>query len=125
MQGIYLSIRLGLRSGIVKALLVLAMLAIAAAVFMAAFSGRQPTTLVLDTGFSLLRFLLCVSGLFWLQEILGKPIEKRFIVQILAFPQPALAVPYFQLLRRWYRGIADVDSGSCRAVIRRSCGQYL
>lgn len=85
---ILIDLRIALRAAMTRVLLGLGVICVATAVVLASFSARQPTTFALDIGFSLLRVLLCLMSLVWLQELLGQAIEKRFIHQLLVFPEP-------------------------------------
>lgn len=59
----------------------------AAAVWLAAeFSGRQPETVALDVGFSLVRLFGALLVLFWVTELLGRDLERRTIYFVLAYP---------------------------------------
>ncbi|MCK9283315.1 MAG: ABC transporter permease subunit [Rhodocyclaceae bacterium] len=52
------------------------------------FSPRQPQTVALDVGLSGLRFALVLQALFWVQELVGREIERKTVVLSLAYPVP-------------------------------------
>lgn len=79
-------VAIGLRTNMFKILMVVAVLLVFCAWLASGMSARQPTSLMLDFGFSVLRLSLCLMALMWLQELLGKAIEKRYISQVLAYP---------------------------------------
>lgn len=51
-----------------------------------AFSLRQPLIVSLDVGISGIRFLTILLGLYWLQEVVAKDVDKRTIFFALAYP---------------------------------------
>ncbi|WP_130466473.1 ABC transporter permease [Corticibacter populi] len=50
------------------------------------FSARQPATVALDVGLSGIRLVLMLMALFWVQELLGKDIERKSLYFVLAYP---------------------------------------
>ena len=80
--------RSGLRSRSFQAVFVLGLLLIAGAYLAALFSPRQPETVALDVGLSGMRFSLVLLALFWVQELVGKEIERRTTTLYLAYPIP-------------------------------------
>lgn len=52
------------------------------------FSPRQPRTVVLDVGLSGLRFSLVLLSLFWVQELVGREIDRRTVFFVLTYPIP-------------------------------------
>ncbi len=54
----------------------------------ASFSARQPQTVALDIGFSAVRFSLVLMSLFWVQELVGKELERKTILFALTYPRP-------------------------------------
>jgi len=68
-----------------------------AAVWMSAqFSGRQPTTVAMDVGLSLIRIVLPVLGVLMLQELVSREFERRYFLSSLTYPRPR---PHFLLGR--------------------------
>lgn len=58
-------------------------------VFLAAqFSGRQPTTVAMDIGISLIRLLLPIIGILLAQELFSKEFERRFYLTSISYPRP-------------------------------------
>ena len=80
--------RAGLRSRSIQAILILGLALVGVAFLAASFSPRQPKTVALDVGFSGLRFSLVLLALFWVQELVGREIERRTVLFSLAYPVP-------------------------------------
>lgn len=59
---------------------------IATAFLASQFSPRQPQTVALDFGLSGLRFCLVLLAVFWVQEFLGKEIERKTVLFSLTYP---------------------------------------
>lgn len=59
-----------------------------AALLSAQFSGRQPTTVALDIGLSIIRLLLPLVLVFMSQELLSREFDRRYFLNTLAYPQP-------------------------------------
>lgn len=87
MQQLLINCRAGFRANTTRALVVVGILVVIVSMSLGSLSARQPATLMLDFGFSILRIVLCLMALVWLQELLGRAIERRFIHQLLVFPQ--------------------------------------
>lgn len=80
--------RSGLRGRYFQAIFILGLLLIGGAYLASLFSPRQPQTVALDVGLSGLRFTLIMLALFWVQELVGREIERRTINLSLAYPVP-------------------------------------
>lgn len=80
--------RSGLRGHSFHVVFVLGLLLIGGAYLAALFSPRQPQTVALDVGLSGMRFALVLLALFWVQELVGKEIERRTAILYLAYPIP-------------------------------------
>jgi Cu-processing system permease protein len=78
--------RCGLRSRSIQAILILGAVLIGVAYLSASFSPRQPRTVALDVGFSGLRISLVLLVLFWVQELVGREIERRTVLFALTYP---------------------------------------
>jgi len=78
--------RSGFRGRGAKLVVFLGLLVSATAWLAAEFSGRQPETVVLDVGFSLVRLFGALLVLFWVTELLGRDLERRTIYFVLAYP---------------------------------------
>lgn len=76
----------GLRTHSVRWLLFIAVAVIFIAWLAANFSARQPATVALDVGISGIRLVLMLMALFWVQELLGKDIERKSLYFVLAYP---------------------------------------
>ena len=80
--------RAGLRSRSIQGVLVLGVLLVGVAWLSASFSPRAPKTVALDVGLSGMRFSLVLFALFWVQELVGREIEKRTVLFALTYPLP-------------------------------------
>jgi Cu-processing system permease protein len=80
------SLRAGLRGHSFYAVLALGVLLTGVAYLAGFFSPRQPKTVALDVGLSGLRFSLVLLSLFWVQDLVGKEIDRRTVVLALAYP---------------------------------------
>lgn len=68
------------------AILVLGVLLVGVAFLSASFSPRQPKTVALDVGLSGIRFSLVLFALFWVQELVGREVERRTVMYALSYP---------------------------------------
>lgn len=59
-----------------------------AAVLAAMFSGRQPATVALDVGISVMRLLLVLVLVLMTQELLSREFERRYFLSSLTYPLP-------------------------------------
>lgn len=80
--------RSGFRGRGVRLIVFLGLLTAASAWLAAEFSGRQPETVALDVGISLIRLFGVLLVLFWVTELLGKDMERRTVYFVLAYPFP-------------------------------------
>lgn len=80
--------RAGFRSRSAHGVLILGLLLMLVAFLSASFSPRQPHTVALDTGFSALRIALVLLALVWVQELVGKEIDRRTVLFSLTYPEP-------------------------------------
>lgn len=80
------ALRSGFRSRAVLLILVLGTLLVGAAFLAAFFSPRQPKTVTIDVGFSGMRFSLVLFAVFWVQELVGREVERRTVLYALAYP---------------------------------------
>lgn len=78
----------GLRGRSFHAVFLFALLLLAAAWLAAAFSARQPQAVALDVGLSGIRISLTFLVLVWVQELVGKELERRTVFFVLAYPAP-------------------------------------
>lgn len=78
--------RSGWRSHGARLILVLGFVLVVTAYLAGAFSLRQPMIITLDVGLSGMRILSVLLGLFWVQEMMAKDIERRTILFALAYP---------------------------------------
>ena len=61
---------------------------VAGAVMAAQFSGRQPATVALDLGISIIRIGLPIMAAIILQEILSREFDRKFFLTCLTYPRP-------------------------------------
>ena len=54
----------------------------------AQFSGRQPITVALDIGFSVIRLLLPLVLVLMTQELLSREFDRRYFLNTLSYPHP-------------------------------------
>jgi ABC-type transport system involved in multi-copper enzyme maturation permease subunit len=78
--------RAGLRSRSIQGILILGAVLVGVAYLSASFSPRQPRTVALDVGLSGLRITLILFALFWVQELVGREIERRTVLFSLTYP---------------------------------------
>lgn len=81
-----MALRAGVRGRTIQAILALGVFLMGIAYLSASFSPRQPQTVALDVGFSFLRVTLVLLGLFWVQELIAKEIERRTVVFAVSYP---------------------------------------
>lgn len=78
--------RTGVRNRGVQALFVLALGVLLISWVTGSFSGRQPQTVALDVGISLIRLLGALLAVFWVQELLVRDVERKTTFWILVYP---------------------------------------
>ncbi len=104
---IWSSLLSGIRSHSFQLLFILSLLVIGLAWLAANFSARHPQTLALDVGLSGMRAILIFMALFWVQDLIGRDIERKTVMFALAYPVPRS----HYLLGRFF-GIAILSAGS-------------
>jgi ABC-type transport system involved in multi-copper enzyme maturation permease subunit len=80
--------RSGFRNKVFFAVFFLGLALVGMAYLSASFSPRQPQTVALDVGFSVLRFILVLFAITLLQDTVGREIERRSVVLTLSYPVP-------------------------------------
>lgn len=80
------SLRAGIRSRAFVLILILGVLLVGVAYLAASFSPRQPKTVTIDVGFSGIRFSLVLFAVFWVQELVGREVERRTVLYALSYP---------------------------------------
>lgn len=85
-QSFLIALLSGLRSRVFQSLFAVGVLAMGAAYLAGGFSPRQPSTVTLDVGLSLIRGVSLVLVLYWAYELVGKEIEHRTIYVSLTYP---------------------------------------
>lgn len=76
----------GLRGRSFQMVFVLGLLLVGVAWLASMFSPRQPQTVALDVGLSCVRFALVLQALFWVQELVGREVERKTVSLSLAYP---------------------------------------
>ncbi|RTL56421.1 MAG: ABC transporter permease [Rhodocyclaceae bacterium] len=76
----------GVRGRSFQAIFILGVLLVGTAYLAAQFSPRQPQAVALDVGISGMRFTGFLLALFWVQELLGREIERKTAILMLAYP---------------------------------------
>ncbi|MDR1368036.1 MAG: ABC transporter permease subunit [Candidatus Accumulibacter sp.] len=76
----------GFRSRSIHAILVLGVLLVGVAFLSSSFSPRQPATVALDFGFTGIRFSLLLFGLFLVQDLIGREVERKTVMYALSYP---------------------------------------
>lgn len=84
------------------------LLAVALAMFLASyFSGRQPATVALDVGLSVIRLLLPLLIVLLAQELLSREFDKRYYLSSLTYPRgrSSLLLGRFVVVQAWVLGV--------------------
>jgi Cu-processing system permease protein len=81
-------LRIAHRSRLTHFLGVIAVLLIAACFLAAQFSARQPATVALDVGLSVLRLLLPVASVLLMQELFYREFDRKYYFLSLTYPRP-------------------------------------
>lgn len=82
------ALKSGLRGRTFHAVFFFSLLLLVITWLSAAFSARQPQAVALDVGLSGVRFSLTFLVLVWVQELVGREIERRTVFVVLAYPLP-------------------------------------
>lgn len=104
---IWSSVLSGIRSHSFQLLVILSLVIIGFAWLAANFSARHPATLALDVGLSGMRAILIFMALFWVQDLIGRDIERKTVMFALSYP---VARAHY-LLGRFF-GIALLIAGA-------------
>ena len=86
-SGYLVGVRLALRARFVFISLGVLSLVALAAYLSAQFSGRQPASVALDVGISVIRFALPLVAVLVTQEVLSKEFEGRYFLVSLSYPR--------------------------------------
>ena len=81
-------LRLALRARYFSFALWLTIGLVAVVLTAAQFSGRQPVTLALDVGLSLIRVTLPIFGVLLLQELISREFDRKLYLSSLTYPRP-------------------------------------
>jgi ABC-type transport system involved in multi-copper enzyme maturation permease subunit len=80
------ALRSGFRSRAIVLILTLGALLVGLAFLASSFSPRQPQTVAVDVGLSGIRFSLVLLAVFWVQEMVGREVERRTVLYALSYP---------------------------------------
>jgi Cu-processing system permease protein len=80
------ALRSGFRSRAILLILILGTLLVGLAFLASSFSPRQPQTVAVDVGMSGIRFSLMLLAVFWVQELVGREVERRTVLYALSYP---------------------------------------
>jgi ABC-type transport system involved in multi-copper enzyme maturation permease subunit len=81
-------LRLGLRARFTSISLWMLAIMLTAAWLASYFSGRQPATVALDVGLSVMRLLLPLVLVLMTQELLSREFDRRYFLNSLTYPRP-------------------------------------
>ena len=76
----------GLRSNSFRVIGIFAVMLMLSAYLASTFSGRHPQTVAIDVGISGIRAVSILLSLFWMQELLGREIDRRTVYFALSYP---------------------------------------
>lgn len=82
------TIRSGFRGRSFQLVLLLGVMLVGVAYLAASFSPRQPKTVALDIGLSMVRFSMVLLSLLWVQEMVGREVDRRTVIFSLTYPVP-------------------------------------
>lgn len=113
-QVILAVLRSGFRGRAFQVVFLLGLLMMVTAFLASQFSPRQPKTVALDVGLSGLRIAMVLLGLSWVQEYLGKELERKTVYLSLTYP-----VPRFYFIAGRFLGILLLlaIAGLCLAML--------
>lgn len=83
-----IAIRIALRAKFVLYVLFGAIFMATCALLASEFSGRQPATIGLDVGISVIRIVLPVISSLIIQEVLSKELDRKYFLSSLTYPRP-------------------------------------
>ncbi len=81
-----LALRLLIRGRLVLVVAICAALLVATAWLAGQFSPRQPSTVALDVGISLIRIILPLLALLQIQDLVAREVERRLVLTSLTYP---------------------------------------
>lgn len=82
------AVRLMMRARFASISLWLLVAVLVTAALGAQFSGRQPATVALDLGLSVIRIVVPVFGVLMLQELISREFERKLFLSTLTYPRP-------------------------------------
>lgn len=82
-----IGLRIAFRAGVLQSFVWFALFLGASVLLAAQFSARQPATVALDVGLSVLRLGLPLLLVFLLQELVGREFERRSYLTSLSYPR--------------------------------------
>lgn len=84
---LFIGLRIAFRSGVMQGYIWFALFLLASVFLAAEFSARQPATVALDVGLSVIRLGLPLLLIFSLQELVSREFERRLYLTSLAYPR--------------------------------------
>jgi ABC-type transport system involved in multi-copper enzyme maturation permease subunit len=84
----WIGCRLALRARLLPTILWLIAALVAIVLLAAQFSGRQPATVALDIGLSVIRLALPLVVILLVQELLSREFDRRYFLTSLTYPRP-------------------------------------
>ncbi|MBV1774383.1 hypothetical protein KSF73_01515 [Burkholderiaceae bacterium DAT-1] len=81
-----MGLKSGWRSHVARLILFVGVALIGIAWVSGNFATRAPQTVGFDVGFSLIRIVMVLLGLFWVQELFAKDLERKTAIFALAYP---------------------------------------
>lgn len=94
----------GWRNRAARLIFCLGLVALVGAWVSGVFSGRQPQTVALDVGLSLLRVFALLLTLYWVHDLFAREIDQKIVFLPLSYPLPRSAY----LFGRWLAVLALV-----------------
>lgn len=90
MQGaeLIIALKLAFRARLTSMLVWITLALILAVLLSAQFSGRQPATVALDVGLSVIRLALPLVIVFLAQEFFSREFDRRYFLTSLSYPRP-------------------------------------
>lgn len=92
----------GWRNRAARLIFCIGLVALVAAWVSGVFSGRQPQTVALDVGLSLLRVFALLLVLYWVHDLFAREIDQKIVFLPLSYPLPRSAY----LVGRWLAVLA-------------------
>ncbi len=85
-SGFSVSVHVGLRSYFFRLTAFFVVFLFAAVMLSAQFSGRQPSVVAMDVGFSIIRFFVPLGVFFLSQDLIFREFERRYFLMSVSYP---------------------------------------